>query len=74
MPLNGTTIYIAIELSTSSWVVATRLPGVAKSKMHRIYAGDTAALLALGPVDKPETARCWPHRCRMAEAWPFPSQ
>jgi transposase len=47
MPLNGTTIYIAIELSTSSWVVATRLPGVAKSKMHRIYAGDTAALLAL---------------------------
>lgn len=47
MPLNGATIYIAIELSTSSWVVATRLPGVAKSKMHRIYAGDTAALLAL---------------------------
>ena len=47
MPLNGTTIYMAIELSTSFWVVATRPPGVAKSKMHRIYAGDTAALLAL---------------------------
>jgi transposase len=40
-------IRIAIELSVSSWLVATRLPGAEKSRLHRIEAGDTAALLAL---------------------------
>ncbi len=47
MSSNESTIYIAIELSTSLWLVATRLPGIAKSRMQRIDAGDTAALLAL---------------------------
>jgi transposase len=47
MSSNDSTTHIAIELSTSLWLVATRLPGVAKSRMHRIDAGDTAALLAL---------------------------
>jgi len=47
MSSSETTIHIAIELSTSLWLVATRLPGAGKSKMHRIKAGDTAALLAL---------------------------
>ena len=47
MSSNDRTTHIAIELSTSLWLVATRLPGVAKSRMHRIDAGDTAALLAL---------------------------
>lgn len=47
MSSSENTIHIAIELSTSLWLVATRLPGVAKSKMHRIDAGDTAALLTL---------------------------
>lgn len=47
MPLNENTIHIAIELSTSIWLVGTRLPGATKSRMHRIAAGDTAALLAL---------------------------
>jgi len=40
-------IRVAIELSVSSWLVATRLPGAEKSRMHRIEAGDTTALLAL---------------------------
>jgi transposase len=41
------TAYIAIELSTSIWLVGTRLPGAVKSRMHRIAAGDTEALLTL---------------------------
>ena len=38
-------VYIAIELSVSSWVVAARLPGIDKSRLHRLEGGDTAALL-----------------------------
>lgn len=41
------TIHIAIELSVSSWLVAVRLPGAEKSRLHRIEGGDTKALLAL---------------------------
>jgi len=41
------TIRIAIELSVSSWLVAVRLPGAEKSRLHRIDGGDTTALLAL---------------------------
>lgn len=47
MPSNENTVHIAIELSTSIWLVGTRLPDAAKSRMHRIDAGDTAALLSL---------------------------
>ena len=47
MSSNENTVTIAIELSTSVWLVGTRLPGAAKSRMHRITAGDTAALLTL---------------------------
>ena len=39
------TVHIAIELSVSSWLVAARLPGAEKSRLHRIEGGDTAALL-----------------------------
>ena len=45
--LSGNTIHIAIELSVSSWLVAVRLPGREKSRVHRIEGGDTPALLAL---------------------------
>ena len=41
------TIRVAIELSVSSWLVAVRLPGVEKSRLHRIEGGDTTALLTL---------------------------
>jgi transposase len=41
------TVHIAIELSVSSWLVAARLPGAEKSRLHRIEGGDTAALLGL---------------------------
>lgn len=47
MPSNENIIHIAIELSTSVWLVGTRLPGAAKSRMHRIDAGDSKALLTL---------------------------
>ena len=47
MPSSKTAIHIAIELSTASWLVATRRPGASKSKIYRINAGDTAALLTL---------------------------
>ena len=38
---------VAIELSVSSWIVAVRLPGSEKSRLHRVEGGDTAALLTL---------------------------
>lgn len=41
------TVHIAIELSVSSWLVAARLPGAEKARLHRVEGGDTAALLAL---------------------------
>ena len=41
------TIYVAIELSFSSWLVAARLPGSQKVRLHRVDGGNTAALLAL---------------------------
>lgn len=45
--LSENTVHIAIELSVSSWLVAARLPGAEKSRLHRIEGGDTTALLAL---------------------------
>lgn len=40
-------IHLAIELSSSTWLVAARLPGVEKPQLHRFTGGDTAALLKL---------------------------
>ncbi len=40
-------IYLALELSCSTWLVAARLPGASKSVLHRVAAGDTAGLLEL---------------------------
>lgn len=40
-------VYLALELSCSTWLVAARLPGAAKPSLHRIEAGDIVALLAL---------------------------
>jgi hypothetical protein len=37
-------IHIAVELSLSSWLVAARLPGTEKSRLHRIEGGDATAL------------------------------
>jgi transposase len=42
-----TTIHVAIELSVSSWLVATRQPGAEKSRLHHIEGGDTTALVTL---------------------------
>lgn len=42
-----TTIYAAIELSLSSWLVAARVPGTEKLRLHRIEGGDVKALLTL---------------------------
>jgi transposase len=41
------TVHVAIELSISSWLIATRLPGAEKPRLHRVEGGNTAALLAL---------------------------
>ena len=35
-------IYLAIELSSSSWVIAYRVPRNDKAKLHRLEAGDGA--------------------------------
>ena len=34
------TIHMAIELSVTSWLVAVRLPGADKSRLHRLEGGD----------------------------------
>nr|CCD32290.1 Putative transposase [Methylocystis sp. SC2] len=50
MPTNNASrsiVYLAIELSVSSWVVACRRPANEKIKMRRMEAGDTETLLAL---------------------------
>jgi hypothetical protein len=39
-------IYLAIELSSSSWVIAYRVPPNDKAKLHRLEAGGGAGLLA----------------------------
>lgn len=46
MPSDNT-IYVAIELSASSWLIAIRLPGAEKSRVQRLEGGDATALLAL---------------------------
>jgi transposase len=40
-------IYLALELSCSTWLVAARLPGAPKSILHRVAGGDTVGLLEL---------------------------
>jgi transposase len=45
-PFNPT-IHLAIELSTSTWLVAAQMPTSEKIRLHRIHAGDAAALLEL---------------------------
>ncbi len=46
LPATETTVYLALELSCSSWLAAVRLPGRDKIVLHKMEAGDTAALLA----------------------------
>ncbi len=41
------TVHVAIELSSSTWLIAARLPGAEKSRLHRVEGGDSTALLAL---------------------------
>jgi transposase len=41
------TIYVAIELSASSWLVAARLPGIKKVRIYRLDGGDTIGLLKI---------------------------
>lgn len=41
------TVYVAIELSNTLWLVGTRLPGADKPKMHRLAAGDVTGLVTL---------------------------
>ena len=40
-------IYLAIELSASTWLVASKIPTSEKTGFHRMEAGDSQALLAL---------------------------
>src|SRR3954452_4558222 len=43
---DGPVLFLALEISKSAWLLAAHLPGADKPKLHRIGAGDTAALLA----------------------------
>src|SRR5829696_1763694 len=52
-------IYVALELSCSTWLVAARLPGAPKSLLHRVEGGDTTGLLELiGTLRTRSEARC----------------
>lgn len=39
-------IFLALELSRSTWLAALRPPGAEKAILHRLDGGDTAGLLA----------------------------
>jgi hypothetical protein len=42
-------IYLAIELSASTWLVACKIPTSEKAGLHRMEAGDSQALIANSP-------------------------
>src|SRR3978361_2223909 len=42
-----TAIYVAIELSASSWLLAARLPGIKKARVDGLESGDTRGLLKI---------------------------
>ena len=43
-------IFLALELSRSTWLAALRRPGAEKTVLHRLDGGDTTGLLAfIGP-------------------------
>lgn len=44
---SNSTIYLAIELSAATWLVAARLPECEKPRLYHIVGGDTEALLRL---------------------------
>jgi transposase len=44
---SGNIVYVSIELSVSSWLVAARLPNTEKLRLHRLEGGNTAALLTV---------------------------
>ena len=41
------TMFVALELSKSSWLVALHSPAADKASLHRFVGGDVAGLLAL---------------------------
>lgn len=56
--LSENTVYISIELSVSSWLVAARLPGTEKPRLHRLEGGDAAALLkTIGDLQSKASAK-----------------
>jgi len=45
--VEGATLFVALELSKSTWLVATHAPGFDKVSQQRLGGGDVSALLAL---------------------------
>jgi len=56
---NDPAIHLAIELSASTWLVASKLPTSEKTGLHRMEAGDSPALLALIADLRKKVARKW---------------
>lgn len=50
-------IHLAIELGCSTWLVAARLPGDEKPRLHRIVGGDSTGLLAFISLLRARVAR-----------------
>src|SRR3954463_731984 len=46
VPGAAPTVFLAIELSKASWIVALHSPAGARGPLHRLPAGDARALLA----------------------------
>ena len=52
------TIYIAIELSQSKWVIGAHTPLADKISIYRLTGGDTQGLLALIARLREKVGRC----------------
>ena len=54
------TLFVALELSKSTWLVAIHSPAADKISQHRLAGGDTTALLSLSLVRSAENRRPYP--------------
>ena len=69
VPGAAPTVFLAIELSKASWIVALHSPAGARVSLHRLPAGDAKALLAFAEKARAAAAEATGVR----SAWPTTS-
>jgi transposase len=55
---HDTALFVALELSRSSWLIGSSMPGSDRISKHQVPAADTTALLALLKRQKARAERC----------------